>query len=89
MIKHDPTQYEFRYLTKAGEQAGKLCYRYLNETVIDVYTTKVEMSFQGKGIAGELYQAVIDFAQSQGLRIKPTCSYIEVKMQRNHQDLIA
>lgn len=54
-----------------------------------LYSTRVDDAFQGKGIAGELYNALIAFAQEKGLKIKPSCSYIEVKMQRSHRDLIA
>ncbi|WGE53332.1 N-acetyltransferase [Actinobacillus equuli subsp. haemolyticus] len=89
MIKHDLDNFEFSYLTEEGIKAGKLRYRYIKDDVIDVYTTKVDEAFQGKGIAGELYTALIIFAQEKGLKIKPSCSYIEVKMQRSHQDLIA
>ncbi len=89
MIKHDLDNFEFSYLNEEGIKAGKLRYRYIKDNVIDVYTTKVNEAFQGKGIAGELYAALIAFAQEKGLKIKPSCSYIEVKMRRSHQDLIA
>lgn len=89
MITHDQAQFELSYFTENNVKAGKLRYRYIADNVIDVFTTKVEPEFQGKGIAGELYNAIVAFAQQNGLKIKPSCSYIAVKMERNHADLIA
>lgn len=89
MIKHDLEHFEFSYLSEEGIKVATLRYRYINDNVIDAYTTKVDGAFQGKGIAGELYAALISFAQEKELKIKPSCSYIEVNMQRKHKGLIA
>lgn len=89
MITHDQANFELSYFTENNVKAGRLRYRYIKDNVIDVFTTKVEPEFQGKGIAGELYTTIVAFAQEKGLKIKPSCSYIEVKMERNHPDLIA
>ncbi len=88
-IEHNVEAGEFAYFDETGTKAGKLRYRYIKDEVIDVYSTKVEKAFQGKGIAGKLYEALIVFVQENKLKIKPSCSYIEVKMQRNHEGLIA
>lgn len=89
MINHNLDDFVFEYVDENGVKAGKLRYRYTKENVIDAYSTRVDEAFQGKGIAGELYNALIVFAQENELKIKPSCSYIEVKMQRSHQDLMA
>ncbi|RGE48777.1 hypothetical protein MHD_02185 [Mannheimia granulomatis] len=89
MINHNLENLEFEYFDENGVKAGKLRYRYIKENVIDAYTTRVDEAFQGKGIAGELYNALMAFAVENNLKIKPSCSYIEVKMQRSHRDLIA
>lgn len=88
MINHNLDNFEFEYITETGVKAGKLRYRYIKDNMIDAYTTKVDEAFQGKGIAGELYNALIAFAQENNLKIKPSCSYIDVKMQRSHRELI-
>ena len=86
-IIHNEEQGEFSYLE--GEvKMGKLRYRYIKDDVIDVFTTKVDEAFQGKGIAGKLYSAVIEFAKQNRLKIKPSCNYIDITMQRNDPDLI-
>ncbi|AKA11939.1 acetyltransferase [Mannheimia haemolytica] len=89
MINHNLADFVFEYFTENNLKAGTLRYRYIKENVIDAYSTRVDDAFQGKGIAGELYNALIAFAQEKGLKIKLSCSYIEVKMQRSHRDLIA
>ncbi|MGX2974097.1 GNAT family N-acetyltransferase [Ursidibacter arcticus] len=72
-----------------GQSKGKLTYRYISVNKIDAYSTQVKPEFRGKGIAEGLYNALIDFAKQQQLKIKPSCSYIEKRMERNNQDLIA
>lgn len=87
-VIHQAEQQQFIYFTEENIQAGRLAYRYLSAQHIDVYTTRVADEFQGKGIAGELYNALIAFAQAENLKIKPSCSYIEKRMARSHSDLI-
>lgn len=87
-IIHNAEQGEFGYFENEVKM-GKLRYCYIKDDVIDVFSTKVDEAFQGKGIAGQLYLAVIEFAKEHQLKIKPSCSYIDVKMQRNNPDLIA
>lgn len=87
-IIHNAKQGEFAYF-EGDVKMGKLRYRYIKEDVIDVFSTKVDEAFQGKGIAGQLYQAVIAFAKEKQLKIKPSCSYIDVKMQRSNPEMRA
>lgn len=87
-ITHHQTEQQFIYLTEDGIQAGRLAYRYLSPMHIDAYSTRVAEAFQGKGIAGALYQALIEFAQAEKLKIKPSCSYIEKKMAHSHRELM-
>lgn len=77
------------FITETQQRAGKLAYRFVNPQKIDVFTTQVLPEFQGQGIAGALYNALIEFAERDGLKIKPSCSYIEKRMERSHPQLIA
>lgn len=88
-IEHYPEQQLFVYLNEVGQQAGRLRYRFISADKIDVFSTVVEPAFQGKGIAGELYLAMITFVQQHQLRVKPSCSYIEKRIERSHPNLIA
>lgn len=88
MIRHHLENQEIGYFNEVGTQIGKLCYRYIREGIIDVYHTKVDEAYQGQGIAGKLYQAMIEFVQENHLKVKPSCSYVDVKMQRTHVDFM-
>jgi len=45
--------------------------------------TGVHPSLQGRGIAAALVRAALAFAQAQGLKVDPACSYVQVYMQRH------
>jgi len=55
-----------------------LDYELLNgKKVMDMNHTEVPVELRGRGIAKQLAVAAFDFASSQGLRVLPTCSYIQ------------
>jgi len=58
--------------------------------VLVLHHTEVPRALQGQGLAGELVQAVLDWARAQGLRVRPTCSYVAAYMRRHAetQDLL-
>ena len=58
--------------------------------VLVLHHTEVPPALQGQGLAGELVQAVLDWARAEGLRVRPTCSYIAACMRRHPetQDLL-
>jgi uncharacterized protein len=53
--------------------------------------TGVPHALEGRGIAAQLVAAALAWAREQGLRVKPTCSYVAVYMRRHAetQDLLA
>ncbi len=53
--------------------------------------TEVPPPLAGRGIAAVLVQATLDWARSQGLRVRPLCSYVSVYMRRHPEtrDLLA
>ena len=55
------------------------------ETII-VDHTFVSEELRGQGVAGKLYNVIIDYARRENKKIVPECSYIKVKMERNKQD---
>ena len=58
--------------------------------VLVLHHTEVPRALQGQGLAGELVQAVLDWARAEGLRVRPTCSYVAAYMRRHAetQDLL-
>ncbi|RUM87696.1 MAG: N-acetyltransferase [Thermovibrio sp.] len=57
--------------------------------VLVVSTTFVPENHRGKGIAGKLSQKLVEFAEENGYKIYPLCSYTEKFLRRKRPDLIA
>jgi predicted GNAT family acetyltransferase len=55
--------------------------------VIDMHHTGVPRALEGRGIAAALVQATLDWAAAEGLKVRPSCSYVRVYMQRHPQTL--
>lgn len=74
-----------------AEAIAKVTYKNKDESTIIVDHTFVSEELRGQGIAGKLYDAIIDFARTEDKKIVPECSYIQVKMKRHteDQDLLA
>ena len=47
-------------------------------------------SVGGRGVAGDLVKAALDYARAQGLRVVPACSYSAAYVQRHpeYADLV-
>ena len=58
--------------------------------LLDINHTEVPAALQGQGVAAALVQAALDWARSEGLRVRPTCSYVASYMSRHPatQDLL-
>ena len=60
------------------------------QDVLVLHHTEVPAALQGRGIAAALVAAALAWARSEGLRVRPTCSYVAAYMQRHPetQDLL-
>ena len=56
------------------EQAGN---------ILVITHTLVPAAIRGRGIAGELVRAALEFVRTQGLRVRPACSYSDAWMRRH------
>ena len=63
-----------RFEIGVGDQVAFAEYQ-LEEGAIVFPHTVVPDAFAGKGVGGRLVQAGLDYARSQGLLVKPTCSF--------------
>lgn len=52
---------------------------------LDLAHTIVPKSIGGRGIAAGLVKYVLDYARENDLKVKPTCSYVRVYMQRHKE----
>ncbi|MFM9879377.1 MAG: GNAT family N-acetyltransferase [Burkholderiaceae bacterium] len=64
------------------------CSYQLQGNVMVITHTGVPRALEGRGIAAALVQAALAWAQAQGLRVQPLCSYVSAYMQR-HPDTLA
>jgi predicted GNAT family acetyltransferase len=64
---------------------GRLCraeYRRVGDTLHLVHT-EVPPPHEGKGIAGVLVQAALDYAADNRLKVVPLCGYVRAYMRRH------
>jgi hypothetical protein len=79
-IEHQPERGRFQAVVE-----GRICvadYR-VADGVITITHTEVPAPLEGRGIAGELVQALLDHARAQGLKVRPLCSYARAYMRRH------
>lgn len=70
------------YIEQDGKQIAELDFRVKNNT-LDAYHTGVRPELEGQGIAGSLFNELVDYARENGYNIIPTCSYVHAKLRRN------
>lgn len=66
------------FFVKLTNDGGKavLEYEKIDSSTLDFYHTGVPVSHRGQGIAKHLVKAGFDYAISEKLKVKPTCSYV-------------
>lgn len=69
-------------LKDQDEEVGYIKYVRKEENVIDVLSTVVHERYQGQGMAGKLFDALMDYAKDNSMKIIPSCSYIEKKLSK-------
>jgi len=77
------------YLEVEGKEAFIIFGVDREKGVIVVSTTFVPEALRGRGIAGRLTAKLVEFAQENGYKIYPLCSYTQKYLQRRHPELIA
>ena len=64
---------------------GWLCrcdYR-LADGVLHLTHTEVAPAVEGRGIAAQLVKAALDYAEEEGLKVRPRCSYVAAYLRRH------
>lgn len=74
------------YILVDEKEAGFIEYKVREDNSINAHETMVYEDFRGQGIAGLLFNELINFAKNKGIKIYPTCSYIVKSFEKN-QDL--
>lgn len=87
-ITHQPADQRFVAQVDGGE--AECVYR-LQGAVMDIVHTEVPPASEGHGVAAAMVRAALAHARAQGLRVRPSCSYVRSYMRRHAdtQDLLA
>ena len=83
-IEHLPQHHCFQAVVD-----GQRCvvdYR-LSGSLLTITHTFVPPAVEGRGIAAQLTQAVLDHARAQQLKVAPMCSYARAYMRRRPETL--
>lgn len=79
-VVHDPQEHLF-YLQLDGQRA-ELHYRVREGKVLDYWHTEVPSTRRGQGWGEKLVVAALRWAQAQGYRVIPSCSYVHAIVRR-------
>ena len=87
-VQHQPDHQRFT-VTVDGHEA-EVDYR-VADGVMSITHTGVPEAIGGRGIAGDLVRAAFEHARSEGLKVRPLCSYAEAWSQRHpeYADVLA
>lgn len=85
---HEPAQ--GRWTVALDGELALLEYT-LDDGVMTIHHTGVPQPLGGRGIAGDLVRAALDFARAEGYRVRPACEYAAAWMARHpdYEDLRA
>jgi uncharacterized protein len=73
---------ETRFQAVVGGHLALLDYQ-INDGVFQIDYVFVPADYRRRGIAGQLMEAALAYAQSEGLRVHPVCSYARAYIERN------
>jgi predicted GNAT family acetyltransferase len=79
-VSHNPARQRFEATVD-----GQLCVAdyQLRGNVMWMTHTGVPSAVGGRGIAAELVRVALAWAEEQGYKVEPSCSYVEVYMRRH------
>ncbi|CAJ1187026.1 acetyltransferase [Companilactobacillus paralimentarius DSM 13238 = JCM 10415] len=69
------------YLEDNGKTIGELTYSKVEDNIISLDYTYVDEAYRGQGLAGKLFNAVVDFSDLKGLKIVPVCEYAKAAFE--------
>lgn len=86
-VLHQPENQRFAIATAHGLA---VCSYRRDAGVLVLHHTEVPPALEGRGIAAALVAAALAWARSEGLRVRPVCSYVAGYMRRHPetQDLL-
>jgi uncharacterized protein len=80
IVQHHPS--EGRFEVEVEGQSSVADYQLRGTDMIMTHTF-VPPALRGKGIAEKLVRTALEYARSERLRVVPSCSYVDVFIQRH------
>lgn len=65
-----------------GKQIAELDFE-VKDNILNAYHTGVRKELEGQGIAGKLFDKMVEYATTNKYKVLPSCSYILVKFKRD------
>ena len=85
-IQHDRTNKRF-YIEGPERSKGEITY-YIDGNIMTIDHTYVDPEYRNHGYAKQLVKAGVEYAKTNQLKIRPTCSYAYNVIDANYPDLI-
>jgi len=83
-VVHNPAAQRFE--AEVGGRLSVCAYRRVGD-VLHLTHTEVPGALEGQGIAAALVASTLAWARREGLRVRPSCSYVATYMRR-HPDTL-
>jgi predicted GNAT family acetyltransferase len=77
-VEHEPG----RFFVRLGDEEAELVY-VRTAAVLDARHTFTPPSLRGRDVAAHLTAAAFAYAEAEGLRVVPTCSYTRAYLERH------
>lgn len=87
-IKHNAEKHRFVAFADDGAEMGHIEYS-PHDNVLSATHTKVEEAYQGKGVAGKLLDALVEYAAANNMKIIPVCEYVIAAFKKNPEKYMA
>ncbi len=73
---------DHRFEIRLGENVAYAEYRIRDDKILIMHV-QVPPAFEGKGIGGRLARFILDYAQTEGYRVRPLCSFMAGYIERH------
>jgi predicted GNAT family acetyltransferase len=90
MIADHPERHRYE-LEIDGRKAAEIVYRMHGPDTIDLVHTEVKPEFEGQGLASKIATFALDDARKRGLKVIPSCVYIQGFLRKHpeYADLVS
>lgn len=73
------------FIEQDGKQVAELDFE-IHNNLLNAYHTGVRPELEGQGIAGRLFNEMVNYARENGYKVIPSCTYIHAKFRRHPED---